>query len=491
MMTPAAADQTPSLKRSSRSQSEGRLRLSPLSLGHLVLGSDRPVVQFIPGPTLIRLACVLPAAAVVYGFLRYDVVLWLAAFYGAALAGFSVAEARRVVQVIRQVRIRRSLPVAVGRGLPFRIHWTLSCGNDEDALNGPLSGEFRDVLPSAASPAFVRLPFTVTAGQSSVALEQEFRIAQRGKHSFGPAWIRFHGRRRLVEVQAVWDLPGEIKVLPERFASRDELLKEEGAEQLLLDRKIRTRQHGPGAEFESLHEFRDGDDPRKIDWRATGRMRRPVVRRYQVERHRDVMIVIDSGRLMGTDAERGTKLDCAVDAALILARTVLVGGDRCGIAAYDDDLRSYVPPVSGKPSLQTLVGAVYDLRSEFRESNFSAVFAALQTKQAKRSLIVVLSDVVESETSAGLRTSLNVLGRRHVVLFAALRTPALRKLLSRPINDFDDAAEHAVAYRLLRDRRRTIQSMRHGGIHVLDVEPDRLTVPLVNRFLDLRSRDLL
>lgn len=477
----AAADRTPALKRSSRSQAEGVLRR----------GRRRPIVQFIPGPRLIRLACGLPVAAVAYGFLRYDVVLWLACLYGAALAGFCVAEARRVLNVIRQVRVRRSLPLAVGRGLPFRITWSLSRGADDVPAIDSLSGEFRDVLPQATLPTFLRLPFTIPAGESSITMERELRITRRGKQAFGPAWIRFHGRRRLVDVQATWDLPGELKVLPERFASRDELLKEEGAEQLLLDRKIRTRQHGPGAEFESLHEFRDGDDPRKIDWRATGRMRRPVVRRYQVERHRDVMIVLDCGRLMGTDAERGTKLDCAVDAALILARTVLDGGDRCGIAAYDDDLRGYVPPMSGRPSLQTLVDAVYDLNSEFRESNFSALFAALQSKQAKRSLIVVLSDVVESETSAGLRSSLYVLGRRHVVLFAALRTPALGKLLNRPMNDFDEAAEHAVAYRLLRDRRRTIQSMRHGGIHVLDVEPDQMTVPLVNRFLDLRSRDLL
>jgi uncharacterized protein (DUF58 family) len=282
-----------------------------------------------------------------------------------------------------------------------------------------------------------------------------------------------------------------VKVLPERFASRDEFAKEEGAEQLLFDRNIRTRQHGAGAEFESLHEFRDGDDPRKIDWRATGRMRRPVIRKYQIERHRDVMIIIDSGRLMGTQTDRGTKLDCAVDAALILARTVLSGGDRCGIAAYDNGLRAYVPPQSGKPSLQTLVDAVYDLHSEFQESDFGPVFVALQRRQAKRSLIVVLSDVTESETSEGLRSSLFVLSRRHVVLFAALRTPALRQVVHGPAKDFNAAAEHAVAHRLLRDRRHTIQSLGRGGIHVLDVEPQRMTVPLINQFLDLRNRDLL
>ena len=93
----------------------------------------------------------------------------------------------------------------------------------------------------------------------------------------------------LAEVQRSFALPARIKVLPEQFASREELLKDRGAELLLLDKATRTRQHGAGTEFESLTEYREGDDPRRIDWRATARIQRPVVRRFQIERHRDVM----------------------------------------------------------------------------------------------------------------------------------------------------------------------------------------------------------
>lgn len=479
-MPAASADRRAVPKRSLRSWAEGRLREGPRG----------PLLQFIPGPALIRWSYALVAIAVLYAFLRSPVVLGFGALFAIALATLATIEAKSVAQAMKSLRVKRSLPLAAGRNLPFRIAWTLT-GTPETTTEGSYVGELRDVVPAPTLPAVVHLPFAMAAGDLAFNLDHELRIGRRGKHAFGPLWIRLYGPRRFVDVQAAWDLQGAVKVLPERFASRDELLKEEGAEQLLLDRKIRSRQHGAGAEFESLDEFRDGDDPRKIDWRATGRMRRPVVRKYQIERHRDVMIIVDSGRLMGTEINRGTKLDCAVDAALILARTVLTSGDRCGIAAYDDALRAYVPPQSGKPSLQTLVDAVYDLRSDFRESDFGPVFATLQQRQAKRSLIVVLSDVVESETTEGLRSSLFVLSRRHVVLFAALRTPALSQLVRRPVRDFDAAAEHAVAHRLLRERRRTIQSLARGGIHVLDIEPERMTVPLVNRFLDLRNRDLL
>jgi uncharacterized protein (DUF58 family) len=130
--------------------------------------------------------------------------------------------------------------------------------------------------------------------------------------------------------------------LPEGYCSKDGLRHDERAELLLLDKVSRARQHGVGTEFEMLAEYRPGDDPRRIDWKTTARFRRPVVRRFMVERHRDVMIVLDCGRLMGSDAGRGTKLDRAVDAALMLARTALAGGDRCGLALYDDQVLGYL-----------------------------------------------------------------------------------------------------------------------------------------------------
>ena len=94
--------------------------------------------------------------------------------------------------------------------------------------------------------------------------------------------------------------------------------KDIGAEVRLLEQMQRSRHQGVGTEFESLQPFRLGDDPRRIDWRATARQQSLVVRHFQIERHRDVMIIIDSGRLMGVKVGDGSKLDCAVDSALNL-----------------------------------------------------------------------------------------------------------------------------------------------------------------------------
>ena len=280
-------------------------------------------------------------------------------------------------------------------------------------------------------------------------------------------------------------------MLPETFSSEQRLLKDHLAEIALLEKLTKSRQHGVGTEFESLMEFRDGDDPRRIDWRTSARYRRPIVRRYQIERHRDVMILFDCGRLMGTETDRGTKLDCAIDAGLMLARVALESGDRCGIGLFDDRVLGYLPPVSGVNSLSTIIESVYSAESQWRESDFSQMYSVLQSRQSKRSLIVVISDILDSETTKRFRLSLSKLASRHVVLFSVLQTPLLQQIANSPVESILEGSKKAVAFRILADRERAIHSLRHSGVHVVDVVPDRLTVPLINQFIELRHRNLL
>ena len=397
----------------------------------------------------------------------------------------SYQEFRWITQRHREIQVRRAIPNMVGRGLEFGLTWEI-----ENRSDTSLAGELRDVYPTSAEPRATLHPFLIEGRGGRMEMSQVLRIPHRGRYEFGSIWIVLYGPGGWIEVQRPYPLSATIKVLPEQFASRDELLKDRGAELLLRDKTTRTRQHGAGTEFESLIEYREGDDPRRIDWRATARIQRPVVRRFQVERHRDIMILIDCGRLMGTETGAGTKLDRAVDAGLILARVALQSGDRCGMALYDSSVLGYLPPVSGVPSLNTLVNSVFDASSKFQETDFGPMFALLQSRQAKRSLIVVISDFSDEETSQSLRASLARLSQRHVVLFAALRTPLLKQVLSEPTTTLIDAAKKVVTLRLMRERHLSLQSLKHSGVFVVDVEPQQLTVPLINQFTTLRQRNL-
>ncbi|MEZ6129853.1 MAG: DUF58 domain-containing protein [Planctomycetaceae bacterium] len=401
------------------------------------------------------------------------------------LVAFAERDRRSARRMIQQMSVTRTLPVIAARGLAFQSTLTVTNGNPQ-----AVRLELRDVVPADCDPAYTLHACRIAAGEKhDVAMS--CRIDRRGLHEFGPVWIRAIGPHQLFEVQRAFDCPGKVRVLPETFASSEKLVKDTGAQLLLLDKVTRSRQHGTGTEFESLHAYRDGDDPRRIDWRATARMRQPIVRRFQVERHRDVMILIDSGRLMASDTDCGTKLDCAVDAALNLARVALQSGDRCGVAAYDNQVRGFLPPVSGIRSLSGIVESVYDLQTDWKESDFTRIHAELQSRQSRRSFIVVLSDLSDAETSRLQSAALQSLSRRHLVLFAAVKTPLLDRILREPTNAVMDGAKKAVTYRLLRDRSRALHVLERAGVFVLDVEPQQITLPLINRFVDLRQRNLL
>jgi uncharacterized protein (DUF58 family) len=403
----------------------------------------------------------------------------------ATLAGAALYDHREARRALSNVSVTRSLPIVVGRNVPFVTALTLT-----NQGNRAWRGELRDEFPAAATPPLAIQKIELPAGQSA-RYAQTVTIPVRGRHPFGPVWLRIAGPWGLVEGQRSFECRGHVSILPETFASRERLQKDVGAELRLLDQIQRLRQHGAGTEFESLYPYRPGDDPRRIDWRATARQRTPVVRRFQIERHRDVMLIIDCGRLMGADVGRGSKLDCAVDAALNLARVALQSGDRCGVAAYDRQIRGFLPPIAGRAALRSLVECVYDLQTQWHESDFTPMLAELRARQGKRTFLIVISDLADAETSQRLCASLQQLQRQHLVLFAALRTPLLERTVRAPTSDTQTAARKAVAFRLLRDRRRALHSLSRRGVHVLDVEPQQLAAPLVNQFIELRQRNLL
>jgi len=436
-----------------------------------------------PGANLVRGVVVL-ALLTPLVFVSWLVALPLAAGLG-GLAWLALGERRALRAAFDDMVVRRTMPAVIGRDAWFEVNLTVW-----NAGARPLDIQIRDEHPEAAMPRLVVYAAQIPASGTS-RFTTRCRIPSRGRHEFGPVWLRVEGPRRLLEAHRSVDCVARLKVLPETFASREELQKDLGAELRLLDQQRRARQFGTGTEFESLYPFRMGDDPRRIDWRATARHQTLVVRRFQVERHRDVMIILDSGRLMGTDCGRGTKLDCAVDASLNLARVALQSGDRCGVATYDHNVRGFLPPIAGVSALRAIVECVYGLETQWHESDFTPMLAELRARQAKRTFLIVISDLSDAETSKRLCASLQQLQRQHLVLFAALKTPLLSQVVREPIETVRDGARKAVAFRLLRDRARALHALRHGGVHILDVEPQQLTLPLVNQFVELRQRNLL
>lgn len=436
-----------------------------------------------PGRNLVRVSAALTLwSLLIFVWLP---AAWLIPVAGTLALALIYQDYRLISHSIQHVTLQRSLPSVIGRSIKYYVSIRVT-----NSGRHAIQAQIRDVLPAESVPNVWITECELPADRQD-EIVGEFQIPIRGMHDYGPLWLRLSGRYGMLDGQRCFDIADSIRVLPEGYWSQAELSKEQRAEVQLLDKLTRARIQGVGTEFESLSEFREGDDPRRIDWRATAKYQYPIVRRFQIERHRDVMILIDCGRLMGTDADRGTKLDCAVDASLMLSQVALQGGDRCGLGIFDDQVLGYLAPQAGPGSMRTIAECVYNVQSRWRESDFSLMFAALQSRHPKRSLVVVLSDIVDADTTHRFRASVARLAQRHVVLFAALRTPLLNRVSTSSVTTMVDGSKKAVAFRMLRDREKAIHSLTRTGVHVLDIEPAELTVPLINQFVGLRQRNLV
>lgn len=243
-------------------------------------------------------------------------------------------------------------------------------------------------------------------------------------------------------------------------------------------------------EFESLRDLVPGDDPRWLDWAASARRGRPVVRLHQREKSQTVIVAVDSGRLMAARSEGRSKLDHAVDAALGLAFAALVTGDRVGLAVFDTELRVALSPRSRRASLGDFIEALRPVMPRLVESETDTLVRHLALRRQQRALVVLLTDFVEA-APARLLSPLTVLARRHQVLLVALRDPVFDLLdprAPRAVRDEPHGIERRIVLDdLLRERESALAALRRAGLHTLDLRPEAATAAVLNRYLALRA----
>lgn len=251
----------------------------------------------------------------------------------------------------------------------------------------------------------------------------------------------------------------------------------------------RSRQWGEGREFESLRDYAEGDDPRIIDWKASARRRRFVVRNYEAERSQNVVLAIDAGRHMRERLEDRERVDFALAAGMMLATRAQNFGDRIGAMVFDDRIRHLSPPRPADPAALARVFAGVETRPV--EPNYPLAFATLARTFRKRALVILFCDVVDEAVSRALVTSLTRIGRAHLPLAVAIRNPTLESAATRPAPTAPEAFHRAAAEELVQARTTTLQVMRQSGILVVDTPPGDALVRTLDKYIEVKERGLL
>lgn len=320
----------------------------------------------------------------------------------------------------------------------------------------------------------------------------EFNVVPhtRGSFEVGATYVRVNSIFGLFRRQIVVDLPHSMKVFPDiKILNTYALLARRNRIDLLGFRMARGR--ASDVEFDRLRDYQSDDDHRRIDPFASARYRKLITREYQVSRNQNIFFVVDCGRTMAGQCGGLTNLDHALNATLMMSYVALAGGDNVGLMAFDDRIRTFLPPTGGPRSKTAILHALYDLKVSEEEPDYEMAFLTLQKRVRQRSLVVLLTNVMDASSFDLLRPHLRALMARHLPLVLLLRDQDLFDLAdSSPTNEHEFYALGAAAELASWREALSGELQRHGAL-VLDVHPDHSTPELINTYLRIKADQLL
>jgi uncharacterized protein (DUF58 family) len=370
----------------------------------------------------------------------------------------------------------------------------LSIGRDNDvrldivnAGENRLHCRVRDDHPATIDVDVKEFDFTLEP-TSKAELKYLLIPKERGAFYFGNINIRYRSFLgyfwREVKVPATQ----KVRVFSDLKALHELSIKLSHSSEL---GELHQRKRGQGTDFASLREYTSGDDTRAIDWKATARRDRPVVRTYETDQEQVMLILIDAGRMMFSDLEGLSRFDHALNAGLCLALAGLTRNDQVGIGIFADKPLLFLPPRRGKAQLKRFLEALFDVRPRMVEPDYTGVLAYYASVQKARSLMVVITDLTDPMGSQTLLTGLASLSPRHLPFCVTLRDRQVDRIAGDRTLKVENIYQRAVATDLLTQRDLALSVLVRKGCMVLDSPPQELSEQLVDRYLQIKMRGRL
>jgi uncharacterized protein (DUF58 family) len=407
-----------------------------------------------------------PRAAALLGALALLALLVGPLAAGLAALALVAATAADARSVRRAPEIRREVSHVVARGVPVPLG--LRAERDDG----------RAVWMRQAAPADLRIEPEAGRGR----LQATLTAGRRGRHSLpGVASVSL-GRLGLARWHHADGAPQDLLVYPDLPAARRlTLLVRRGA---LAGGHAARGPLGLGTEFESVRDYLPDDDVRQLNWRASARLGRPMSNQYRIEQDREVICLVDSGRLMGTPLGDRTRLDAALDAVTAVAMVADELGDRCGAVAFDSGVRTELRPRRGGG--RVVVRGLFDLEPTTRDSDFELAFT--RVGGARRAMVLVFTDLVDLAAARSLLAAAPLLTRRHAVAIVSAEDPDLRRAAVRVPRETAEAYETVAAVDVLEARLAVAAQLRRRGAQVIEAPVQQLALRCVQAYLSAKAR---
>jgi uncharacterized protein (DUF58 family) len=456
------------------------LKLMALALPLAALGWW---LRIYPRRRLVWLA-VVPALATAAGVLVFDTAA-IAAIVAldAVLALLAVADLFTLPRR-KAFSVERATGRIASLAKPHAVTLTLvnhSSRRHEVALCDGLPHELRP------DPREFQVPLD---GRSRAVLRYALRPRRRGAFEIERVFLLARSRLGFWQRLLEYPLASTIHVYPD-LQQLDQYALMARTNRLSLLGVRRARRIGQDHEFERLRDYTVDDNHKRIDWRATARRNKLTVRDYQATQCQQIVFLVDAGRLMTNESAGLTLLDHSLNAMLMLSYVALRQGDQVGLIHFADDIDCFVPPRRGMRQMNRLLHASFDRFPRLVETRFDHAFRYLNGHCRKRSLVVLITSIIDEVNAAEFQSYLSHLVGRHLPLAVLLRDHRLFDAVAPEQPDSRQLWRYAAAADIIAWRHQVLTDLHAKGVLSVDVFPEQMTAPLVNRYLEIKARHLL
>ncbi len=324
----------------------------------------------------------------------------------------------------------------------------------------------------------------------SKRITYHLKPTERGEYSFGALNIYATGIIGFVSRRFTFDRDKMIPVYPSYLQMRkyeliaiSNRLTEYGHKQI---RKI-----GHSMEFEKIREYVVGDDYRNVNWNATARANRLMINQFQDERSQQVYSVIDKGRLMKMPFDGMTLLDYAINASLVISNIALKRSDKAGLITFGNKIGTVLAAASRGTQMSKIQEALYREQTNFLDSNFEALSGFTSHKLSQRSLVLLYTNF---ETVASMKRQLpyiKSIASKHLVVVIFFENTELKSLINGNANTIEEIYHQTIAEKFAYEKRLIVKELKSHGIQSMLTTPANLTIDSLNKYLEIKAREML
>jgi uncharacterized protein (DUF58 family) len=343
----------------------------------------------------------------------------------------------------------------------------------------PIQFQKRDFLKKIEVPARGKSRFEYTV-----------RPVKRGEYQFGKLNLYVSTSLKLVKKRRVFDEDQSVKVYPSFIQMKQ-------YDFLAIDNKLRQvglkriRRIGHTQEFEQIKEYVPGDDTRSINWKATAKHANLMVNQFQDEKAQPVYSLIDTGRVMKMPFNGLSLLDYSINSCLAFSNVALKKKDKVGMLSFSNQTGSLVPASSNKTHLQKLLESLYNIKTQFLDTDFGLLYSVVKRQIKQRSLLMIYTNFEHMNALERELPFLMALSKKHVVMIIFFENTELDKIIQNKMKSVSEIAHQAIAEEFAFEKRLMAKKLQQNGIQTLLTRPEDLSINTINKYLEIKARGLL